>query len=59
MTLDCDQRRGFLGRLIGAPDERTVDRALRCLPRDVAALVAQGGSCSTSKVAAFPETRSR
>jgi hypothetical protein len=53
MTLDRDQRRGFLARLIGWPDERAVDIALGYLPRDVAALVVQGCPCSTSKVAAF------
>jgi hypothetical protein len=42
MTLDRDQRRAFLARLIGWTDERAVDNALRCLSRDGSALVAQG-----------------
>ena len=52
--MDRDQRRGFLARLIGWTDERAVDNALRCLPRDGSALVAQGCPCSMSKVAASP-----
>jgi hypothetical protein len=54
MTPDRDQRRAFRAHLIGWTDKRAVDNALRCLPRDVATLVAQGCSCATSKVAAFP-----
>ena len=54
MTMDRDPRRALLARLIGWTDERTVDNALRCLPRDGSAFVAQGCPCSMSKVAASP-----